>query len=285
MSVRLVIFDFDGTLTDIRREGPEFEASYEEGLLAVVGRERRAAWQTAKETVRALSPELAWDMGTGPAAPADADPYIVATMALVELCAAEKIPALSADTDAARKLRGDLGGALYTAAYGAMAAHFREDARAVLDTVTERVRHVRVVSNSATAKVVKRLSTLRLARPLPVAGDARKFDLVEPTRGGFGIGGVGEEWYLPGLNRAVRPRRGRYFDKLASIWEETGTTPAETLVVGDIFELDLALPALLGAQVHLVGRPRLHDYERAAIEALGVQGGRSEALSDVLERL
>lgn len=285
MSVRLVIFDFDGTLTDIRREGPEFEAHYEAGLLAVMGRERREAWAAAKEKVGALAPELAWDMGTGPAAPADADPYIVATMALVELCAAEKIPVLNADTDAARKLRGDLGGALYGAAYGAMAPHFREDAGAVLDTVCQRVPHVRVVSNSATTKVVRRLATLRLARPLVVAGDARKFDLVEPTRGGFGIGGVGEEWFVPGLTRPIRPRRGRYFDRLAAIWEETGTTPAETLVVGDIFELDLALPALLGAQVHLLERPRTHPYERAAVESLGGRGAVSEALSDVLGRL
>lgn len=285
MPVRLVIFDFDGTLTDIRREGPAFEEHYEAGLLAVLGQERRAAWRAAKAKVHERAPELAWDMGTGPAAPADADPYIVATMALVELCTAEAIPVFTADTDAARKLRGDLGGALYTAAYGAMAPHFREDTREVLDVVRQRVPHVRVVSNSATAKVVKRLATLRLARPLGVAGDARKFDLVEPTRGGFGIGGVGEEWFVPGLERPIRPRRGRYFDKLASIWEETGTTPAETLVVGDIFELDLALPALLGAQVHLLGRPRTHAYERGAITALGAQGGASEALWDVLQRL
>ena len=38
-------------------------------------------------------------------------------------------------------------------------------------------------------------------------------------------------------------------------------------MVGDIFELDLALPMALGARVGLVGNPRTPAYEREFVRA------------------
>ena len=54
---------------------------------------------------------------------------------------------------------------------------------------------------------------------------------------------------------------------------------------GDIFELDLALPAELGAHVHFIRRERTFDYELDAIRALGRRGGASDTLMPLLERL
>jgi FMN phosphatase YigB (HAD superfamily) len=273
MSTRLVVFDFDGTLTDIAAEGAAFEAAYAERLLALIGTRHAADWARACADVREAAPELAWDMGTGPAAPADADPYIVATMALRRLP-----PALLPEP--AEKL----GGALYAEAYGAVAPAFRPDAAEVLAAAQARVEHVRVVTNASTAKAARKLAHLGLPRPLAVVGDAQKFVLAAPTASGFGIEDVPDAWPVPGLARPVRPRRGRYFDALAGVWGETGTTPAETLVVGDIWELDLALPSLLGASVHLLERERTHAYERAGIAAAGARGRSGRALADVLAR-
>lgn len=63
----------------------------------------------------------------------------------------------------------------------------------------------------------------------------------------------------------------------------TATRPAETLVVGDVFELDLALPAAPGCAVHLSEGPRTLDCERRAVHAYG--GRTAPDLRVVLEHL
>src|SRR5690606_32548849 len=91
------------------------------------------------------------------------------------------------------------------------------------------------------------------------------------------------ELQVEGLARPILLRRGRYFEALRRIWDETDTTPAGTLVCGDIFELDLALPAQLGARIHMLGREATPAYERDAVRAAG--GSFSTALSGGLERI
>ena len=74
-------------------------------------------------------------------------------------------------------------------------------------------------------------------------------------------------------------------EALRRIWKETGTTPEQTLVAGDIFELDLALPAALGAHVQLVARDNAMAYELNAVKALGPRGGVDRSLRALLPRL
>jgi hypothetical protein len=106
--------------------------------------------------------------------------------------------------------------------------------------------------------------------------------LVDPEAPDARFDALPEELYVEGLSRPILLRRGRYFDALRRIWDETGARPSGTLVCGDIYELDLAVPALLGAQIHMVGRPSTPDYERAAVASAG--GTFSIALSGLLER-
>jgi len=159
---------------------------------------------------------------------------------------------------------------------------FRPDALEVAEKALEQGVPVYVVSNSRTDNVVaklERLSSDLLAR-LEVRGDARKFHLVEPSTPDPRFDAVPAVLELEGLPREIYLRRGRYFDALRAIWEATGTTPERTLVAGDIFELDLALPAALGATVHLVGREDTPEWERRA----AAQGGSfSTELSGVLQ--
>jgi hypothetical protein len=104
----------------------------------------------------------------------------------------------------------------------------------------------------------------------PEKSDAR-FDRVPDTQ------------HVDGLARPILLKRGRYFDVLRQLWDETGARPERTLVCGDIYELDLALPAALGACVHMVGRPSTPSYEREAVSRAG--GTFSIELSGVLARL
>ncbi len=285
MSTRLVIFDFDGTLTDIVAEGRQFEAAYTRAVRELFGAVRLPAWRQALASVVAEAPELGWDMGSGATAPGDADPYITATLALARFARAERLPILGSEEPAHEAVRSALGGALYHAAYAEITPTFRPEARRVIEEVAGRVPHVRIVTNSSTAKVTEKLAHLSLSVQVQVDGDARKFEVSEPSSNLSAMAGVPVWWRLPSLQRPILPRRGRYFDVLSRVWSETGTTPAETLVVGDIVELDLVLPALLGAAVHYVERPRGHAYEAEVLAELGSRGGTSPTLEGVLERL
>ena len=58
-----------------------------------------------------------------------------------------------------------------------------------------------------------------------------------------------------------------YHDIIKEILDGAGATFADLVVIGDIFELDLAMPLALGARVGLVATDRTPPYERAFVEA------------------
>ena len=69
------------------------------------------------------------------------------------------------------------------------------------------------------------------------------------------------EFKLSGLDRPIFCKRPHYFDLLQRLRSERGLVWADFLVVGDIFELDLALPLILGANVALMRSPTTPSYE------------------------
>ena len=79
--------------------------------------------------------------------------------------------------------------------------------------------------------------------------------------------GAPSELALPGLDRAVLLRRRNYFEIIREVLAEAGSSFEELVVVGDIFELDLAMPLSLGARVGLVTSSRTPTYERAFVTA------------------
>lgn len=65
-------------------------------------------------------------------------------------------------------------------------------------------------------------------------------------------------------SRDLYLRRGRYYEVLRDIWQETGTRPERTLLVGDIYELDCRCHALPpGCRINLIASEVTPDYERA----------------------
>ncbi|MEJ7602974.1 MAG: hypothetical protein WKG01_34120, partial [Kofleriaceae bacterium] len=109
-----------------------------------------------------------------------------------------------------------------------------------------------VVTNSDTHAVAGKIAALDHASPgviqltSRVRGHARKFDVDDTWTG------IDAELALPGLDRPVLLRRRMYHDILAEVLATSGATFADLIVVGDIFELDLAMPLALGARVGLV---------------------------------
>jgi phosphoglycolate phosphatase-like HAD superfamily hydrolase len=283
MSITCVVLDFDGTLTDVAREAPPFLAAYPRLLADLLGRDlvTGGAWDEAARRVEEGSPELAWTVEGHGVGPAGADPYVAVT------CTAERL------LDRYRVLTGDLAlrseilTALFRRAYRETRAAFRPEAGRVLETLLGRGLAVHVVTNAPAGVVAEKLAGLvppGLGR-VHIQGDACKFLIGPSARPDERFAGLPTEKRLPGLGRPALLRRGRYFDALLRIWDETGAGPESTLVAGDIFELDLALPAELGAAVHLVRRASTYPYETDAVAALGARGGTSEGLLALLERI
>jgi len=124
-----------------------------------------------------------------------------------------------------------------------------------------------IVTNSDTHAVAGKVAALDREAPgvawltSRVRGFARKFDVDDDWAG------APREMELPGLERPVLLRRRAYHDSLRTVLDEANADWADLVVVGDIFELDLAMPLALGARVGLVSSPRTPAYERAYVEA------------------
>ncbi len=271
-ALELVVLDFDGTFTRVDDEAIPFLVEYRAGLAALLGQPIDEAWEQARRTIEASPDRFGWEHEGRIVAPSHADPYILATT-IAQLLLREH----GGDPRATE--------GLYREAYGKATTVFRPDARAVVEAVLAAQVPVFVVTNSRTTDVVAKIARLGAAgsERLEVRGDACKWMLAPSSRADARFEAIPEELRLPGLERPILLRRGRYFDALAALWDETGARPETTLVCGDLYELDLALPALLGARVHMVGRPSTPAYERDAVERAG--GTFSTELSGLLPLL
>jgi len=160
-----------------------------------------------------------------------------------------------------------LGSVLYKYNYAKTLGHpvFRTGAGAMLRSLAGS--RTWIVTNSDTHAVAGKVAALDREAPgvawltSRVRGFARKFDVDDGWTGAPG------EMTIPGLERSVLLRRRSYFEIITEVLAEAGSSFAELVVVGDIFELDLAMPLALGARVGLVTSSRTPDYERAFVTA------------------
>jgi hypothetical protein len=280
-STECIVLDFDGTFTRVDDEAVPFVEGFREGLEARVGEVARTRWSALSARIEADPDRHGWEYEGTIVAPSHADPYI-RTTTVAQLLLSELGMGLGARTDLLQ--------ALYRENYPKSRNVFRNDARRVVEACVASCVPVFVVTNSQTEHVLAKLRELApegLDR-IAVRGDARKFVIAEPERSSHGWrelwAEIPETTQIAGLSRPIHLRRGHYFDALTRIWDETHTRPESTLVCGDIFELDLALPARLGARIHLVARPRTPEHERRAARTTP-GGGVSQELVGLLERL
>lgn len=288
MDIRYVVLDFDGTFTLVDDIAEEFVAAYGRRLGEVLGVELGGLWS---ETVARLvhgSPEQGWEMQAGIfSAPVAADPYI-----LCHRAAQVVLNALG------RLAPPEVAG-LYGELYPKVQAKWRPEARMVLETLLALpLERVAFVSNAGSDKLKARLQTLfggAIPERLLVYGNAGKFNIIQATPPQNSVARARWRAYMAldqrrsvyGLNRPVLLGRGNYFDRLSEIWGEDPDGPAQTIVCGDIFELDLALPIALGCSAHLIargGRFQTAAYERMAMAVLEDRGGISKDLHGLLRR-
>jgi phosphoglycolate phosphatase-like HAD superfamily hydrolase len=284
MSLRHVVLDFDGTCTRVE----DVHASYVDACIRIFEAEVAAGTEkdlrAALAAVKKASPGLGWTLATTPAAPAFADPYIAMGEA-VKLVVAKRRIVKAVPLD------------MHHRANDVAQAPWREEMVEVLEAFRKKKLAITFVSNSSTMKIERRLDDLLTGRSalrasIRVLGDAGKFrvreiesaDVPAALRAKFTKLAVAEPLLIEG--RPVYLRRGGYMEALAKVWQGKDLAHA-TLVCGDIWELDLAMPAVLGAHVFLVRRESpyaTYAYEKRAIEALGARAAFGQ-LRDVLSRL
>ena len=264
VAVAVLVLDFDGTMTDAEAEGRPFREGYLEDLCCLVGR------AIGDPDVLAIADEVEAELAAAPAhhpflwmgrpvAPATVDPYL--RMVPIAHRILDRFDAMPSAIDRGRLL----GSVLYKYNYAKTLGRpvFRDGAGDVLRDLAST--QTFIVTNSDTHAVAGKIAALDHHAPgviqltSRVRGHARKFDIDDAWDG------IAAELALPGLARPVLLRRRPYYDILCSVLEASGATFEDLTVVGDIFELDLAMPLSLGARVGLVVSPHTPAYERAFV--------------------
>jgi phosphoglycolate phosphatase-like HAD superfamily hydrolase len=278
----IVVLDFDGTLTDADAHAQAFHEASRRELAERLGWDDstlRREWPRGLAVMAGLPASAAWIVDGRGVCPANADPYLVAN-GVAQLLLAEHRPELDGAALTASVLE------VHRAAYQRVPPPFRPDARRLLEELCAGGYHVRVVTNSDTQAVAGMLDALSFAgrQQVIVRGDAGKFSICASATADARFESLPETARWPEPGRPVHLRRGRYFDLLRAAWEETGAGPATTLVVGDVFELDLAMPAALGAHVHLVTRASTVPHEERLARMMA-RGDADARLAAILERI
>lgn len=264
----ILVLDFDGTMTDAEAEGRPFREGYLDDLCALVGRPaqdpeiRAIAEEVEAELFRAPETHPFLWMGRA-VAPATVDPYL--RMVPIAHRILDRAGAIPSPTDRGRLL----GSVLYKYNYAKTLGHpvFRAGAAAALGALAGR--EAWIVTNSDTHAVAGKVAALDRDRDPAapsiawltsrVRGHARKFDVDDAWTG------APETLTLPGLARPVLLRRKNYHAILRELLDAAGAEFADLVVIGDIFELDLAMPLALGARVGLVASGHTPAYERAFV--------------------
>lgn len=262
---RLVVLDFDGTMTDAEVEGRPYRDGYLADLAVLSGHDRDEvlALATRFEAEIAQAPhQFGWEFEGRIVAPASVDPYL-----RVMPVARKVLDHYGAFRNQAERTRL-LDGILYKYNYGKTVTAFRTGASEALHALEGTP--AAVVTNSHRDAVQKKIRSLG-ARPdgtssldwlaERVHGEARKYVLDDTFRA------VDEAMTLPGLTRPVLLRRKKYFDVLEQLRAAAGAEWGDVTVVGDIFELDLSLPLALGARVGLVVNEFTPPWEREFVAA------------------
>jgi len=234
-----VAIDFDGTLTDVEQEAGPYLLRFRELAaqdLNIYWKDLAHDLMLAKRLVL-QDPTKGWTHNGYVVAPATADPYVFNTAIFTEFLA--EMP---------QEKMQSLLFSWHTESYKSAATAFRTGAREFLEKATKE-HDVTVVTNSKTDAVLQKLALLGFPN-IPIEGMARKY-VIDPS-----WDKVPFQQELPGFPRPVLLRRRHYGEILEKLKPD--------VVVGDIYELDLALPAHLGTRCVQLLTKGTPQYERAA---------------------
>ena len=257
---RLLILDFDGTLTNAEEEGKNYKIGYLEdvALLAdlTVEETMKLANQFENEILQ-NSNKFGWKFNGKIVAPASVDPYLrimpISRMIFDQVGAFENL----------KERDFVLDRILYKYNYQKTTTAFREGAADFFaETAGLEGLETCIVTNSHTEPVQEKVRVLAKEAGHDfdwlverVYGSARKYLLDDS------FDKMREAMYIPNLTRPIYLRRKLYYDRLKNLQEKFNSDWKNTVVLGDIFELDLCVPLACGAKVGLMTNEFTPQYE------------------------
>ena len=265
-SKKIVILDFDGTITDAEIEGTPYKKGYLEDIALIIDKDISEIEQQAQEIeeeIRKNSHNFGWIYNGKIVAPATVDPYLrVMPIARILL----ERNNITLDPSLRDRI---LDRILYKYNYPKTTLAFKEGAQEFFRFLTHQ-NHIEtyVITNSHTLPVQQKIRSLGEEGEFNwlvqrVFGSAKKYVVDSNWNASFGGVPLPTEMHLPSLQRPIYLQRKNYHDVITKICTEHNIqTMTDLLVIGDIFELDLALPLTLGASVALMTNDHTPQYEK-----------------------
>ncbi|HKL23326.1 MAG TPA: hypothetical protein VJ895_01095 [Candidatus Nanoarchaeia archaeon] len=252
-----IILDFDGTITDIEKETQGFQGMYPYILLDELNLERKylKRFNEIKEKLR-NNLKKGFEIGGNDVMPASCDPYILTQSAGQELIDGLGLEILEKD-----KLLVDLF--LETKKeVGKKETFYREGkerTKEFFDKILEN-HEVCFVTNASFEKVEKHLKELgnKYFEMVAIYANAGKLKIDNDFKE------LPKKMCPKGFDwpREVLLRRKEYHQRIEFLKEEKGFYPSITTVIGDIYELDLALPDYLNYNIIQIENGYSKEHER-----------------------
>ncbi len=231
----LVVFDYDGTLTDLNESSVDFVKSYKEevrSILSLDSEEFEDLWGKKSTELYTNPGRYGWEINERISVPLFSDPLLETQTIAVEL-----YKKFGLDSESVRKYFFDV--------YGHNAQFIRnipaKGLTSFLDSFDELNLPGCIITNSSTESVARKIKGVRHLEDFALFGDAKKFIIDDSVEG------------VPILeeiaDRLVYLRRPNYLNTLNHISSTRGVLPSNMIFVGDVYDFDLALPRALGAHV------------------------------------
>ena len=263
---KLLVLDFDGTMTDAEKEGAPYRTGYlaDLALLADKDLDVIQTWaEEFSEQVNQNPQDYGWKFGGEIVAPACVDPYL-RIMPIARMIF-DRASAFTNENERDRILDR----ILYKYNYKKTITAFRPHAGDFLQKFNQQSGYeTYIVTNSHTEPVRDKVQQLGSEFPdglkwlvERVHGSAKKY-IIDSS-----FDQIDEHLTLPGLSRPILLRRKNYFDVLDGLRSSAGVDWKDVVVLGDIFELDLCLPFSLGATVGLMKTKFSPTYEVDYLDA------------------
>lgn len=280
MNKGLVILDFDGTITDVDQEAIPFVENYKENMANDLGISREnleQRWLKAQKVIESNPSRYGWLSNGKIVAPAYADPLIMSrTIAGLLLDEANRYS--NNNRLANSSSREIVLDEYFKKSYPYMGIVFKKDADNFLTTLSDSI-DTCIVTNSKTDGVRKKISHLPTGHfDIPIYGDAKKY-LLDDT-----WNDAPESVSLEGFGRPLFLRRQKYYETLEMVKLERQVGPYNVFVVGDVYELDLLLPAYMRMNIILTPRKSTPQFEIDAVKSSQF-GKVAYSLNEVLDHI
>lgn len=243
-----IIFDFDGTLTDIEKSTKDWQEKYPKVCAEMLGAnysDMQRRYFEIKDSLR-TQPYKGFVIAGHDSLPASADPYIKSQAAMIDLIEENKNTKFSSPKDVTKFLIDSFS---KTNKISTSKIFFREGVEDFLNKVKENYKTF-IVTNSDDKKVTEALQSIAQG-DIEVYGNAKKLfvDSAEISCN------------FPGFPRTTLMDRKKYTEILKEI-KNKGIAPEKSIVVGDTFELDLAIPSFLGYNIIQIDNGSTPKHEK-----------------------